>query len=367
MDQRDEWIARGLYDPAASDAPQRFELLEWVAAHGLTVDEMVAADAKHQLGSLVGDRSLRPGRRMTIAAIADVTGLSAEQVTELSRATGVPPLAPGEAMYTEPDIPMFELFATARQFFSDDELIHFTRVVGSSMRRIAEAAGEMFLRDVEARVWSSTDATPLEMAKASLAGVQLAHSATQLFDPLFRAHVELSTEVMRRAREGIDDYSTMPLAVGFVDLNGFTAKSGRLSASELLELVMTFESAALDLVSEHGGRLIKLIGDEVMFSTVEPTEACAVAAALVREASTWASGGRAGIAHGHVITSGGDVYGEIVNLAARIVDIAVPGEVLVNRAVVERADALRFESAGRRQLKGFAEPVRLWSLADSPE
>ena len=64
----------------------------------------------------------------------------------------------------------------------------------------------------------------------------------------------------------------------------------------------------------------------------------------------------------NVITSGGDLYGEIVNLASRIVDIAVPGEILVNEAVTERADGLRFDPAGRRQLKGFAEPVRLWSL-----
>ena len=56
------------------------------------------------------------------------------------------------------------------------------------------------------------------------------------------------------------------------------------------------------------------------------------------------------------------MYGETVNLASRITDIAVPGEVLVNEAVVQRADSLAFLPAGRRQLKGFAEPVRLWSL-----
>ena len=156
----------------------------------------------------------------------------------------------------------------------------------------------------------------------------------------------------------------MPLTIGFVDLNGFTSRSASMSPTELLDLVMTFEAASVDLVADHGGRLVKLIGDEVMFTAVEPSEACAIAAGLVRQADRLAGGGRAGLAHGHVISSGGDVYGDIVNLAARIVDVAVPGEVLVNEAITARADGLPFEPAGRRQLKGFAEPVRLWSLGE---
>ena len=230
------------------------------------------------------------------------------------------------------------------------------------MRRIAEAAGVMFLRDVEAPIQEARGSTPLEMAKASLAGIELAHMATAIFDPLFRAHLEMATRMVRRARVGQSDYATMPLCIGFVDLSGFTSRSSAMTPRQLLDLVMTFEAESIDLVAEHGGRLVKLIGDEVMFSTVEPAEACAIATGLVRNAERLAGGGRAGLAHGPVVASGGDVYGEIVNLAARIVDAAVPGEILVNQAVTERADGLRFDPAGRRVLKGFAEPVRLWSL-----
>ena len=121
-------------------------------------------------------------------------------------------------------------------------------------------------------------------------------------------------------------------------------------------------STAIDLVSEHGGRLIKLIGDEVMFSTVAPDTACRIASELIRHAEAWVTSARGGIAHGPVVASGGDVYGETVNLASRIADIAVPGELLVNEAVVAGAPDLAFEPAGRRQLKGFPAPTRLWSL-----
>jgi class 3 adenylate cyclase len=362
MTAPDEWVAAGIYDPAAPDAAQRLELLEWLDAQGVDLPSIIDACARGQLTSVAGDRKLRPGPRMTVHELASATNLPPDLVTAVHRSTGMAPSDETAAVYTQGDIQLFQLFADAAEFFSPAELGHFTRVVGNSMRRIAEAAGEMFLRDVEAPLYTERGGTPLEMAKANLAGIELAHMATGIFDPLFRAHLEVATRTVRRAREGQDDYSTVPLTIGFVDLNGFTSRSGTMSPTELLDLVMTFESVSIDLVAEHGGRLVKLIGDEVMFSSVEPLEACVIATGLVRHASSLLGGGRAGLAYGHVIASGGDVYGEIVNMAARIVDIAVPGEILVNEAVTTRADGLRFDPAGRRQLKGFAEPVRLWSL-----
>ncbi len=194
---------------------------------------------------------------------------------------------------------MFRTFTMAGAFFSSEELLHFVRVVGGSLRRIAEAASEMIMRDVEAGL--SEKGTELERAKANLVAIELVQETVAIFDPMFRAHLEFGTQSTRRARHGTTDYATTPLTVGFIDLNGFTARSGTMSAPELLALVVPSEAAAVDLVSEHGGRLVKLI--------------------------------------------------------------AVPGELLVNSAVTTRVAGLAFEPAGRRQLKGFAEPVPRWSLA----
>jgi adenylate cyclase len=128
----------------------------------------------------------------------------------------------------------------------------------------------------------------------------------------------------------------------------------------LLRLVSSFEATAHDLVTTHGGRLVKLIGDEVMFTTVDAGAACAIALALTSRDEVPARGG---LAHGEVVTSGGDLYGPVVNLASRITDQAIVGEVLVSDAIVEAAHDRSFEPAGRRSLKGFSEPVRLWSLS----
>lgn len=354
------WIAAGLYDPHAPNASERRDLLYWIHANGVPLEEMVEACAREQLGAVVGDRMLRPGRRLTMADVAAETGLSLDQVITVRRVSGFPDAAPGAQVYVEDDLEMFRAFKVAAELFSVDELAHFTRVIGSSLRRIAEAAGEMFLRDVEAPM--QEHATELDKAQATAAGNELARSATAVFDPMFRAHLEIATRTTRQARAGLDDYTMVPLTVAFVDLNGFTTRSGEVTADELLALIMSFEATAIDLVSEHGGRLIKLIGDEVMFTTIEPAYACHIAAEIVQQASGWATSARGGIAHGPVLASGGDVYGEVVNLASRIADIAVSGELLVNESVVQSAPELAFEPAGRRQLKGFAQPVRLWSL-----
>jgi adenylate cyclase len=91
---------------------------------------------------------------------------------------------------------------------------------------------------------------------------------------------------------------------------------------------------------------------------------------------------RGGIAGGEFHTRGGDYYGPVVNLASRIADLAVPSEILVTNDVhvrVEfagadgsktlgpgRAGKYVFESAGRRTLKGFDDPVKLYSVTRLP-
>lgn len=357
------WAARGLYDPADVHVAERLELLRWVAAHGVSDQQIVEAVANRQLTSVVGDLALRPGPRLTIGEVAARSGLTVDQVKDLRRNSGFPDAAPDERVATEADVGMFELFALAGTFFSGDELLHFSRVMGSAIRRVAEAAAEMFLRDVEAPMDRYDPANGLAIAKANLAAIELVGAATNVFDPMFRGHLELAVSTTRQALAGVPGYDYVPLTIGFVDLDGFTSNSATLSPRELVALVNRLEATALGLLGEHNGRLVKLIGDEVMFTTVEPAAACEVAAGMVHAAAEWGSSARGGVAHGPVVPAGGDVYGVTVNLAARIVDVAVAGEVLVDASVAERATGRRFEPAGRRQLKGFVDPVPLWSLA----
>jgi adenylate cyclase len=196
--------------------------------------------------------------------------------------------------------------------------------------------------------------------------VNLLASVPATMDPIFRFHVETAIRRSRTARDS-GSYDTSHLAVGFVDLVGFTAVSQHLSTHDLAELIQEFERRAYDVVIAHDGRVVKLIGDEVMFVAVDAGSAAEIALTLVerfgREATVTPRGG---LAMGEILTRGGDYYGPVVNVASRIADLAVPNEILVTDELRDRAQrteaALAFDPAGRRLLKGFDDPLDLFAL-----
>jgi adenylate cyclase len=113
-----------------------------------------------------------------------------------------------------------------------------------------------------------------------------------------------------------------------------------------------------------GARVVKTVGDEVMFVADDASAACRAGTALMKGFAS--PGGtvlpRGGLAYGNVLPRGGDYYGVVVNLAARLVDEAVPQELLVTEDLADAAEGCEFEPAGRRMVKGFAEPVTVRSL-----
>ena len=370
---RAAWSAAGLYDPHAPRAAARLELLRWIASMGHTIEEMVDAAARGQLAALPGDAAMRPGTpRTSLRQIAAELDAPLHALETIRRASGLPPVDADAVVFTPSDVVMLRSFVAAATIFSTDELLHFTRVMGTSMRRIADAAREMFLLDVEEPIVRELEDSEIAVGRKSLEAVEMIGAAIAVFEPMFRAHLEESNRASRSARAGSRDFVTMPLAVGFVDLSGFTSQAERVSARELLDLVLAFEAQACDLVADHGGRVVKLIGDEVMYTTVDAWSACIIASRLVREvAAPTNAQPRGGVCFGPVVAHGGDLYGGMVNRAARMADVAVPGEVLVDAGVVHHVtDAtpagvspLAFEPAGRRMLKGFSEAVALWSIA----
>jgi adenylate cyclase len=162
----------------------------------------------------------------------------------------------------------------------------------------------------------------------------------------------------------VSDRTLYRVAVGFVDLVGFTPLSHRMATRELGAFIGQFENRAFRMAAEHGGRIIKHIGDEVMFVAIDPVAGCELALALMTEFVDEGIQPRGGLAFGDVVARQGDYYGEVVNLASRLADLAIPGEVLADDNVRAAAgdSGLVFEGAGRRQLKGFDEPVPVYSL-----
>ncbi|WP_246142832.1 adenylate/guanylate cyclase domain-containing protein [Nocardioides rubriscoriae] len=129
-----------------------------------------------------------------------------------------------------------------------------------------------------------------------------------------------------------------PLTVVFVDIVGYTSRSKSLTEHELVEWIERFESETTALVAAQGGRIIKNIGDEVLFVADDTRAALDAALELCRRGSGADDPFpevRAGLAHGETVRRLGDVYGETVNIAARLTSVARPGTVLVDRGAYE--------------------------------
>src|SRR5216683_4420386 len=130
-------------------------------------------------------------------------------------------------------------------------------------------------------------------------------------------------------------------------------------------------------IAEHRGRIVKTTGDGMLVEFASPVEAVRCASEIQkvmreRERSLPEDQRieiRVGINLGDVIMDEDDVYGDGVNIAARLEAIADPGGVLISNAVFEQVrDRVpgSFEDLGDRQVKNIARPVRVYRLAQLP-
>ena len=355
----------GLYDPAAVDATERAALLAWLVARGTTMQQMERSASLGSLTSAAGDARIRPGAPITLHELCERTGLSAGQVHAILEAAGAS-APPGEDQeFVESDIETFQMFAAGVGLFETEPLLDLVRVMGSAMARVAEAAITLFQVTVEGPMHERR-ATEVDLAEASLSAVDSLEVVPRAMAGLFRLHVETAVRRSRHAWDADNPFGSRRLAIGFIDLVGFTPLSVQLDNAGLGRLIDEFERRANEIVTRHDGRVVKHIGDEVMFVAVGAEAACNIAREICEAFRDSDVEPHGGVAIGGLLTRGGDFYGPIVNLASRIGDIAVPNEILVTEAVVDGVgpeSGVTFEAAGRRQLKGFGEPVSLWSLS----
>jgi class 3 adenylate cyclase len=366
MPTADDYVEAGLYDPEERAHAGRLELLDWLVERGFSIEDLQRRVIGNAYSGIAGDARIVPGERLDRASAIARSGLSDERFDAYATAFGFVPIQgapPGEVGYTVDEVDAFAAAGALAMVFSPDESLGLVRVIASSLGRIAEATVSLFLHDVEAPSLRS-GVSELELAEKVFDAAGLLDGFMHRLDPILRRHVLQAVE--RSRRSSVDDpfRSQYRYAVGFVDLVGFTGLSAKMPPVELAQFVARFEGRAHDIVTAVGARVVKLIGDEVMFVATDPAAACRAGRALV-DAFVGDGAGvrpRGGLALGNVVLRGGDYYGPIVNLASRLVDEAVPLELLVTAELAEQVPRFGFEPAGRRMVKGFDEPVAVWSL-----
>jgi adenylate cyclase len=187
---------------------------------------------------------------------------------------------------------------------------------------------------------------------------------------LFMQHVDRAGD--RYAAGGGDlGAQVAQLAVGFVDLVGSTPLVQELAPDDLAAALNDFEQHATEVVAAHHGRVVKTIGDEVMYVATTAEAAALIALDLVEYTGAHRAlpDVRGGLAWGGLVRGYADYYGPVVHLAARAVKVARPGEVLADPELVEQlgeAESVRVGEPRVYELQGFGEPVLLAPLLRAP-
>jgi adenylate cyclase len=343
------------------------ELVDFLRSLGATSEQIAEAHTRSNLIGLGADLVFTAPESLTATELAQRLGVPVDRVVDIWRALGVEVPGPATAMFSADDVGLMATL-TSVDLFTDaegDELMH---VIGSALSRVADAAIAFYVQSVESELADSgADAVILaeKGAGAARTALALGSGLGAIFAHLLRDGVDRQ----RLAQAHVTDRALFRVAVGFVDLVGFTPVSHRMASRELSAFIGQFENRAFRLAAEHGGRIIKHIGDEVMFVAIDPVAGCNLALALMTEFVDYGIQPRGGLAYGDVVARQGDYYGEVVNLASRLADLAIPGEVLADDNVRRAASAspLVFDGAGRRQLKGFDEPVPVYSVSAGSE
>ena len=246
------------------------------------------------------------------------------------------------------------------------------RVYGDAFRRMAET---------EANVWYTQITLPQLAAGLNEAEMQeLTAEWGDEFGPLmdravlaiYHAHQEHTwTEVLFEVVEGGLDRAGLRAkmritpAICFMDISGFTDLTEQRGDEAAADLASRMAPLVRRTTERHGGKVVKYLGDGVMLYFGSADDA--VLAALEMVDATAEAGlppAHIGIHAGPVVFQGGDYFGRTVNLAARIMDRAQPGQVLVSDDVATSVDRERFalSSIGPVTLKGVAQPIPLHAV-----
>jgi len=160
-------------------------------------------------------------------------------------------------------------------------------------------------------------------------------------------------------------------AILAVDVVGYTRLMGADEVGTLARLKNLRSEVINPEIARHNGRIVKLMGDGALVEFASVVDAVACAAAIQRASATHeaALALRIGVNLGDVIVEGEDIYGDGVNIAARLEGLAEPGGICISDIVYQSVQAkldLAFEDLGPQQVKNVADPIRVYRVGLTP-
>ena len=305
--------------------------------------------------------------RRDVSRGAEVSLLSARKFWH---ALGFPNVEDDDAMFTEADL--MALKAVARivreQELDEETALAMTRAFARTTDRLAVWQAQLMAEALaapgtQAAIGEADQRAVPDLGVARRSALKLADMADEL-EPLliyaWRRHLTAAISRMLADADPASSKEGVQRVVGFADLVSFTSLVRRMTERQLAVMVQRFEALATDIVTAHGGRVIKTVGDEILFVHIEASPAAAIALDLVDTMGEdeLLPDVRVGMASGGVLSRLGDVFGTTVNRASRLTSVAPAGGVLVDDALAAALATMSgFETTAlrRRTLRGIGQ------------
>jgi hypothetical protein len=313
----------GLLERDAPRGSEREELLRYLLER-LSVDEIVFWSGHTNTFGIAARTIDRPPPFISAEEAAARGGVDVATVTELRAALGFPVADPTAAAIPDTIVDDVEAFLLGAELYGYDEALAFARVVGWAAIRIMEAARAMFGSSLERT--GEAACTELELAQANELGTVAWQRVQDLMVHLLAEHPLRNLDFAEAVVRG-----EVRVAVAFVDLVASTAWAHAVEPAVHTEALRRFEVQAARIASDHGSRLVKLIGDEAMLVGQDAASLhdAAVAICAMAHADPVLPDARGAVGFGPVTARDGDYFGPLVNAVAHATKTADPGEVVV--------------------------------------
>lgn len=300
---------------------------------------------------------------LTSTDVADAAGVTLEEARRLWRALGFPDAGEAPAFNDADLSALSTLIGTVEAGAIDfDTAVRMTRAVGQTMARLADWQVATLAARVE-ELEAGEEATGSRIGSALRLAEQVGVPFERLLIYSWRRHLAAAVGRIEALGAADEDLHTTQVTVGFADLVSFTALSNEIEESRLGDMVEIFESRCADVVASRHGRVIKTLGDSVLFVSEDPVQGLEIAFDIVELIGNDGRlpDVRLGLATGSVIMRMGDVYGPPVNLAARLTTVARRNRVIIDRETADRLPGEDFDTRALtpRPVRGFGvvEPV----------
>lgn len=307
---------------------------------------------------------LRERPHLTAAEVAGETSDELAQAQRMWRALGFPEVALDEPAFTEADQAALATLRGAVEagIIDADTATNLTRALGTTMARLADWEVSTLVPLLEQSA-PGEGISPTRLGSALRLVEQVNRPFEELLIYAWRRHLAAAVARVEALGAADEELKSWEVTVGFADIVAFSALSNELGDERTGDLVEVFESRCADVIAAHGGRLIKSLGDSVLFVVEEVVAAYDIGEGIISVIGRdqRMPDVRVGLASGSVVTRMGDVFGPPVNLAARMTAVARRNRMIIDQATADLLPADRFDTRRlpARPVRGFGivEPI----------